>query len=247
MDNRSRVSRAVSMPLPPAAIASQATFAGCLAVIHVARQSLLTKLPPSVGLPENDSTTYPCIVAFGEVTDGTTFLGGLPMPWGLRYHELMVAIPFVLWDRAPGEHLFIPGMVCDFRPAIWIGNNYYGFRKRFAHMSWDGGRFSVSEENHQPSFSAACSRAQAPAGDSGWIRSAAALSVLGCRQDGPFVRSRFDWDFRQAEVEAASITLASGQQFRELPAGEHFACADDAYRVRGMRWRLSWPTYTDSP
>jgi len=244
----SRRSRTASIPRPSTAIASQAAFAGCLAVIDVERQSLLTTLPPSVALPRNDSTTYPCIVAFGELTDGITFLGGLPLRWDIRYHELMVAIPFVLWDRAPGEHLFIPGMMCDFVPAVWIGNVYYGFRKRFAQMNWDGERFSAAEENQQPSFWAALgSHRQAPGSSLGWIRSAAALSVLSHRQDGLFVVSRFDWDFQEAAVEAASLHLTLGRQFRELPKGEYTACHDHAYRVRRMRWRLSWPTIATLP
>lgn len=229
--------------LQPTAIAGQATFAGCLAVINVARQVLLPMLPPSVTLPQGDSREYPCLLVFGEQGDGITFFGGLSVPWGVRYHELMVAIPFVRWEGAAGEHLFVAGMTCDFWPAVWNGNLHYGFSKRLARMSWDGERFSVTDESHQPSFYAALQpRASATAGQFEWIQSAVALPVLGLRRDGVFVRSRFDWDFREADVEAAALRLTLGQNFRELPLGEHTACHDDAFQVRRMRWRLSWPT-----
>jgi hypothetical protein len=244
MDNRGRADRPQSIGLPPTAIASEATFAGCLAVIHVARQLLLPHLPPSVELPQKDSITYPCLLAFGEQTDGSTFFGGFPLRLGIRYHELMVAIPFVRWDRAQGEHLFITGMICDFAPALWIGNVYYGFSKRLAQIRGDGERFSVADESRQSGFCAVLRPARhAAEGTLEQIRTAAALSVLGHRSDGVFVRSRFDWDFREAAVEAASLALTIGDHFRELPLGAHTAC-HDAYRIRRMRWRLSWPTTT---
>lgn len=244
MDNHSRGRRAEPTRLTPTAIAGQATFAGCLAAITVARQALLPILPRSVTLPPGDSVEYPCLLAFGEQRDGATFFGGLPVPWGIRYHELMVAVPFVSWEGAAGTHLLVSGMTCDFWPAVWNGNLHYGFRKRFAPMQWDGERFTVTGEGHyQPSFEGALQpRASATPGQFAWIQSAAALPVLGHRRDGAFVRSRFDWDFQEAAVEAVALRLTLGRQFRELPLGEHSGCYDDAYRVQGMRWRLSWPT-----
>ena len=138
--------------LAPTATAGEATFAGCISTIAVARQVLVSKLPPSVALPQGDSTTYPCLLVFGEQMEGTTFFGGLSVPWGIRYHELMVAIPFVRWEGAAGEHLFVSGTTCDFWPAVWNGNFYYGFQKRLAKMSWSGERFSVTDENHRLDF-----------------------------------------------------------------------------------------------
>ena len=125
MDIHRRELRSEPALIPSTAIAGEATFAGCLAVIDVARQALLPTLPPSVTLPRDDSAGYPCLLVFGEQSDGTTFWGGRSVPWGIRYHELMVAIPFVYWDGAFGEHLFVAGMICDFWPAVWNGNLYW--------------------------------------------------------------------------------------------------------------------------
>jgi hypothetical protein len=248
MDTDSRRRRRDPSRLPSPAIAGQATFAGCLAVIDIAREALLPMLPPSVRLPESESPKYPCLLVFGEQRNGTTFFGGMAVPWGLRYHELMVAVPFVRWDAVPGEHLFVSGMTCDFWPAVWNGNFYYGFRKRLAQMSWDGDRFSAAGEGRHPGFRAtARGRGQATDDALDWIRSAAALPVLGHRDDGVFVQSRFDWDFREAEVDPVTLAFTLGRHFRELPPGESTACRqDDAYRVRRMQWRLSWPTVAPS-
>jgi hypothetical protein len=228
--------------LARAAIAGQATFAGCLAMVDVDRQALRSNLPPAVALSGADSPTHPCLLAFGEQTNGTTFFGGLPLPWAIRYHELMVAIPFVRWHGAAGEHLFVSGMTCDFWPAVWNGNVYYGFRKRFAQMSWDREGFSVAGDDRGPGFRAVITSPR-PAGNGAldWIRSAAALSVLGHREDRAFVSSRFEWDFDEATVEAITLDLDFGPRFRELPLDIQSSC-DHACRVREMRWRLSWPT-----
>jgi hypothetical protein len=241
MDNHRRETRAQFARLAPSATAGEATFSGCIAKIDVARDILTSKLPPSVVLPQKDSSTYPCLLVFGEQLDGTTFFGGLPVRWGIRYHELMVAIPFVLWAGDPGEHLFVLGMTCDFWPAVWNGNYYYGFHKRLAQMGWSGQGFSVAGENHRPGFHAVLRPAGKVAGRKlDQIRAAAALSVLGQRNDGVFVRSRFDWDLRETATEAASLSLTLGPHFRELPAASS-ARQDDTYWIREMRWRLSWP------
>jgi hypothetical protein len=247
MDLHSPRRHSESPRLPPAAIAGQAMFSGCLSVINVSRTALRSELPRSVALPDSESAEHPCLLVFGEQGEGTTFFGGLSVPWGIRYHELMVAVPFVSWEGGGGEHLFVSGMTCDFQPAVWNGNFYYGFSKRFARMGWDGESFSVADESDCSGFRAAlCTRGPAYSDGLDWIRSAAALPVLGCRQGGVFVRSRFDWDLRRADVEGVTLRLAVEPQFPELPLGAQAAC-HDAYRVRRMRWCLSWPSMATPP
>jgi hypothetical protein len=226
---------------PASAVAGQATFSGCLAVVRVAPQALRSRLPASVSLPPDSADEYPCLLAFGEQLEGAAVFGGLTVPLGVRYRELMVAIPFVSWDRVPGDHLFVSGMVCDFWPAVWNGNTYWGFSKRFAPMSWDGGRLLVQGGEGVVDFCGvvnAGSRTSWEAFD--WIQSAAALPVLGLRDNGTVVRSRFEWDFQAAAVESAWLDLTVAERFDELPH-ETAACHVCAYTVEGMRWRLGWP------
>jgi hypothetical protein len=235
------------MPLTPEAIAGEASFEGCLAIIDVDRQFLQARLPPSIALPERHSTICSCLLAFGAQSEGTTFFGGVPVSWGIGYHELMVAVPFVACHDAAGEHLFVTGMSCDFWPAVWNGNFYYGFHKQLAQMHWNGTSYSVTDGGPRSCFRAEVQRS----GDSaaheafGWIRAAAALPVLGRRADGSFVVSRFDWDFRQALVEAASVQLTLGEAFQELPPGDHLLRHDETVWVRKMGWRLGWPVSAD--
>ena len=229
-----------SVGLPLVAVAGQATFDGCLAVVRVPDEIVRSMLPSGVELPSPDLAGQPCLLAFGEQSEGTAFLGGFPVPWGARYRELMVAIPFAHW--AGRSCLFIAGMTCDAWWAVWNGNLYYGFQKRLASMSWDGRQFLSGNDGDQPVFRATCYPSISDPGiQFEWMKSAAALPVLGRRADGTFVRSKFDWDFANAEVEPTRVELALGHGSRALPIESGVTRHDDAYRVRGMRWRLSWP------
>ena len=74
-----------------------------------------------------------------------------------------------------------------------------------------------------------------------------ALPVLGKRDDGVLVQSRFDWDFTAATIDGGALTLDVRPGFDELPASASGSRRrlDAAIRVDRMRWSLSWPTPTD--
>lgn len=164
------------------------------------------------------------------------------MPGGIRYHELMFAVPFVVQEGKPGEHLYVHRMICDFWPGVWVGNNYYGFSKSFVQITWDGKRFLASDASHAPIFCAEVRRVgRAPAGALAWVQAAAALPVLGRRSDGTIVRSRFDWNFAAAVVEVVALDLTVAQEFERLFGLDRPTWHRNAYFVQGMRWRLSWP------
>jgi hypothetical protein len=231
----------IDLSASPSGPAGQAIFTGCTALLTVARQTVLQMLPRSVAFAQNNSVSDPCLLVFGEQSNGTTFFGGFPAPWGIRYHELMVAVPFVRCETWPGDHLFVSGMTCDFWPAVWAGNVYYGYRKRHAQMTWDSQRFCVTGEGQHHSFDAIVRRRSTLSEEHfARIQSAAALPVLGSFQDGVLVRSRFEWDLREATIEDAALTLTLSPDFRELPLGNH-THDSHAFFVRQMRWRVSWP------
>lgn len=242
MASSSRASRFDFTQLTAPAVAGQATFTGCLAVVPIARRALQSRLPACLSLQAKNSEEYPCLLVFGEHVEGTAVFGGLSVPLGLRYRELMVAIPFVSWDRAAGDYLFVSGMVCDFWPAVWNGNTYWGFSKRFAPMSWDGSRLLVQNERGDVDFCGAVGGVERPFVDTlDWIQAAAGLPVLGVRRDGVFVRSRFEWDFRRANIERVLLRLTPGSGFHELPLERDPKARYSAFSVVGMDWRLTWP------
>lgn len=232
---------AQSMSFPVGATAGQATFSGCLAKLALPIDAVASMLPPGVALAENDGLVHPCLVAFGDQAEGVTFFGGWPIPWGIRYRELLVAVPLRAFAGVNGPQLFVTGMICDFLPAVWNGNVYYGFHKRFASMSGDGADFRVLNDEGMSVFAATMiGRGAGERETLAWIRSAVALPILGKRDDGVVVQSRFDWDFSEAAIDAASITLVVDQDFEELPTTRDLRC-ETACLVRRMRWGLSWP------
>jgi hypothetical protein len=221
--------------LEPGELAGEATFSGGLTTLFVDGDVIVPMLP-SLTVPAQPSSRYQVLLAFGEQARGMTYFGGWPIPWGVRYHELMVAIPFVRLEGRDEVYLFVAGMTCDFPPAVWNGNQFYGFKKRFVAMSSGPDRFVVdpSEEG----FSGTLRPSPAIDEDREWLRWASSLPVLGIRDDGSFVRTRFDWSFTNARLEAAQVQVHIGRQFPEFAAGTY---QGSGVRVTGMRWRLGWP------
>jgi hypothetical protein len=122
MRRSSRAGESPGLPLPM--VAGQAMFDGCLAAVDVLRRDLLPIVPSGIELPDATSSLNRCLLAFGGQRDSTAFLGGVPVPWGIRYHELLVAVPGARRGGRPDDWLFVLGMVCDAWWAVWNGNAY---------------------------------------------------------------------------------------------------------------------------
>jgi hypothetical protein len=227
---------------PLSSVAGRAIFAGGLAIVGIDREFLRLRMPLSTVLAGHDQAYQPCLLAFGEQQEGTTFFGGVSMPWGVQYHELLVGIPYVRRAGDSTNHLFVLGMTCDFWPAIWNGNFYYGFHKRFAPMRWANQAFVVISSDGRPEFHASLHGTDGRAESTfELIRTIASQPVLGWWNVGGFVRTGFDWDFSTASIRPVSLRLSLDAHFRELPDGSRLKIMGEAYQVRGMRWRLSWP------
>jgi hypothetical protein len=230
-----------SSALPDTDVAGEAIFSGCLARVPAHRSTLESILPPRVALPQSHSANHPCVLLFGEQADGATYFGGVPMRWGVRYHELMFAVPFVRCEGFASSCLFVSAMACDFWPAVWNGNVYYAFQKQLSDMRWEGDCFSVSSHQGSTSLVATCRRITGTADDAlAWMRAVSALPVLGAHDDGSVVRSRFEWTFSEATVEHADVRVNITDMVRGMTPGQHQTA--DALLVSGMKWRLSWPS-----
>lgn len=247
MDREQQTSDGYSARLHASDVAGEATFSGCLSVANVDPGSVGALLPRGVSLlASRRDAACSCLLAFGEHSDGRTFFGGFQTPWGVRYHELMFAIPFVTLHGA-GPYLYLRGMACDFWPAAWNGNVYYGFMKQFARIEWDGRRFASRSAGERQDFlasvTAPSSLPRSPE-TVRWLHDVVAQRVLGCRADGTFVESRFEWSFDDSNLTAVDVEVRESLQFPELHALAPFR-AVASYAVQRMRWRLSWPTPCD--
>src|SRR4051794_38933139 len=113
MDTGTRWKVASTAQLPAGATAGQALFSGCIAKIELPADAIASVVPRGAALAANDGSLHSCLIALGEQTEGTPFFGGWPFPWGIRYPELLVAIPLRSCPPLPGPQLFVSGMTCD--------------------------------------------------------------------------------------------------------------------------------------
>jgi hypothetical protein len=69
---------------------------------------------------------------------------------GMRYHEIIVLIPFVKQDDldapAGGPFSYMPHLFLDGVAPVWIGVNLYGFNKRIARITSDRGSFQLKSD-----------------------------------------------------------------------------------------------------
>jgi hypothetical protein len=234
-----------------ATFVGQATFNGGVAVTSWPRGDVAGLLPRGLALATNVSPTpeaHPVVFIFGEQTCGAVRVGGYPFPVGRDYLELCVAVPFVRHVQGRYLHTFIPRMYATYLPAVWNGNAHYGFSKRLARISWDGSLYVVTTTAgvlllHTEVEPVKGSDPAAVPPNFAAMREMFSLPVVGRKQDGSYVASYFEWDFDTAVVRAADAVVSIDEPFLEGLTPRR--CPDapsGSFDVRGMVWRLSWPS-----
>src|SRR5262245_10627448 len=228
------------------AFVGQSYFDGFVAVTAWARDDVRRLLPPELELASpvsGQSALHAVIFVFGTPTDCVMRFAGLPIPACPDYHELGVAVPFVVRRADHALHLYIARMYASYPPAVWAGNTYYGFSKELADVQRGADRFCVAGFGGQSVFEASTTTSDVDAtGEFEPVRALFMLPVLGRRRDGSVVCSHFDWDVRGVPVRSARAQLlldgacaggVTGQRWQLVP--------DETFAFTGMRWRLSWP------
>jgi hypothetical protein len=230
----------------------QARFNGCITFCNWLRSDVEALLPAELELPANTAATnvHPVAFIFGEQTEGATIFAGITFPLGVQYHEFAMAIPFVKHRRGRYLHTFIPRMYSSYFPAIWHGNTYYGLAKEMASMRWQGAVFLATASDDRLLLHAAV-EARGP-----WspgrtcelpnfqaMRAVFALPIVGRKSDGAYVCSYFGLDFGEAAVRPgdAWVSIDAALIGGLRPRRSHDVAAG-TFEVRGMIWRLSWPS-----
>lgn len=232
---------------------AQARFSGCISVCNWPRADVEALLPMELELAASTSAAaevHPVAFIFGEHTQGATIFGGITFPMGVQYYEFALAIPFVKHRRGRYLHTYIPRMYTGYFPALWHGNAYYGLAKEMATMWWQGPIFLITANTDALLLHAAV-EATGPwsAGSTCELpnfqatRAIFALPIVGRKSDGTYVCSYFGWDFGEAAVRPADACVSIDAPLIDglVPRRCHDV-SSGTFEVRGMVWKLSWPS-----
>ena len=231
---------------------AETRFQGCFATTSWPRKAVERLLPSGLRLAAGPGGSHPVVFTFGEHDQSAVLFAALRLATGAVFPELVIAVPSV--RRGDGEPATFVRRVFSGEPvATWSGNVHYGFTKTLVAMEKFGNSFVVTDERGALALHATTEPT------SPWERAASSAlpglaaavtlarrPVLGCKSDGTWVSSRFEWGFEDAEVRSVrgvvSIDAPLGPGLE--PRTCH-AAARESFEVRGMRWRLSWPEAGD--
>lgn len=231
----------------------EARFDGCIAFTNRPRVEIEQLLPPELRLVAHTAEApdvHPVTFMFGGLRNTTILFGGVAIPTGVDYPELVMAIPFVTHRRGRHLHTYVARMYSSVPTSVFVGNTYYGFAKSLATMRWEGQIFTVaSADESQLLLHAAVER-----GGDGTrahersipnltsMQAALSLPILGRRADGSLVSSYFGLDFNAGTVAAADSCISIAAPIVEgLIPGRWFDAPAGTVWVRDVMWRLSWP------
>jgi hypothetical protein len=225
-------------------------FEGCVVRCDFPRSMVARILPTRLSLhtaPRCARDRHPVVFIFGRHDRSAVLFASLTVETGVRFHEMVVGIPFVRspFDAAPA--LWLPRVFSTEPVVTWSGNAHYAYAKRMVPLEWLGDTFVVSDEGGallahlvvEPSGEwehAPTSRLTA------FAMALGRMPVLGARDGGDIVRSYFDWGFGDAWVRPLRARVSIDRPLgRGLEAGEHHGTPTGCVEVSGLSWRLSWP------
>jgi hypothetical protein len=232
--------------------AAQTYFHGVVAFSNWRREDAAAMLPEDLELGDTvvpSENKHPVVFTFGEHAGSAILFGSVGLTTGVRFPEMIIAVPFVRHRHDRSLHLFVARIFAGEGVVTWSGNAHYGFNKHMADMAWLGQTFVVSEFRgpllmHATVDGGAAWRAGG-ACDLPNFRAMAEvfrLPALGRRQDGTYAVSYFEWDFDQGRVRPADAAISI-----DVPLGPGLGprvchgVASGTFGVRDMRWRISWP------
>jgi hypothetical protein len=184
---------------------------------------------------------HPLVLMFGRqrnVRPGFAPFGGI------SYHEFAQIVPFVDRDDADrpsgAPFSYMPRLLLDDRLAVTIGEKVYGFNKRMARISAQGGNFAISGDFGE--IRAKFQRKDLPGkiGDFAEIEDYTQVfkqPLISRRQDGEWIYSFLHYDIPQAVFQLANATIAAPDVI--LPN----AMLARLPELRGLGMRVSFPWY----
>jgi hypothetical protein len=234
------------------AFVAETRFSGFIVSCPWSRDDVARILPPTLRLaaaPGVARDQHPVVFVFGEHDRSAVLFASLALSTGVRFRELLIAVPYVREAQGTRRALFVPRVFSGEPVVTWSGNAHYGFAKQMVPMEWLGDTFVVSGDDGglltHATVQATAPWQQAPGTRPPALVAAAALArlpFLGHRRDGSLVWSHSAWDFAEAWIRPvrASISIDAPLGRGLAPTLCHGAPLG-GLEVAGMRWRLSWP------
>ncbi len=176
-------------------------------------------LPQSV-LPD---ARHPLVLLLGE----QSAVGPNLLPLGMRYRELVLALPFVAQrDGPPGPFCYLPVLLLDRRLPTLLGRWLYGFAKR--RVAWTGFEDGCALARLEDGASLLSARYEATGpreragelADFARVRCLFEQPLISRARRGRFRRARFDFALDQATVQPMTAEVVFHQSIRPgMPLG----------------------------
>lgn len=148
---------------------------------------------------------HPVILLFGEHSR----VGFPGLGFGLRYRELVIALPFVRpRGGPPGPFCHLPLLLLDRRLPTWLGRWLYGFAKRHATIRRSAISFDAIGRSDGSWLFAARWRASGAALDLGPVRGLFEQPLIAHGAGARWRYSRFDFGFERARLGAVEVEVS---------------------------------------
>jgi hypothetical protein len=193
-------------------------------------------LPAGLGLlPEArlPAGRHPWLLLFGEHRR----VGLDRLPFGLRYREFVLALPWVRPKGGPpGPFCHLPMLLLDRRLPTWLGRWLYGFAKNRANIRQTGDSFEIARRSDGALLVAARVRPTAAAVDLEPVRGLLEQPLITSGRGGRWRYARFDFGLERAGLAAVEAQITVHPDLLPgLPAGP--IPVRTAFRLETI-WRL---------
>jgi Acetoacetate decarboxylase (ADC) len=214
-------------------------------------------LPPQLKLAQNSAapSLHPVIYLYGRPTNTSWIVAGTPILIGPNYQELMLLVPFVHESTGNRWHTYVVRMYLDDWNAIWIGNVFFGYAKKWGTSNELGTQVTESDEDGIPKFHAdiqpmgswqSSAQAQTSIPNYPAIQTILAMPVVGLHSSGLLVCSYFEMNYTNATVASVQSTHEFLDPFVPQMAGwvglgSVLSVANGAVAIRDLNWRIEQP------
>ena len=242
----------------------QSTYDGAAIVTMLDCNLVASVLAPGLELAQSTpagATEHPVILLLGRQKDLYFLEDGGLIPAEGPYTELILIVPYTVKPPGTKWHNYVVRMYLDNVDAIVIGDVIYAYAKEKATFTARGDMMSVMRngstmfesrvEATGPAINVAPGQAPPPGfADLQQVFEMPIVGYFGAQPPAPvpggwrFSCSYFEWDFSNATAAPAASKFTFVKEFKPgmqgwVDLGQLANAPEGAFKIRGLRWRLS--------